>query len=165
MVQTFRRNNPGNIRYNPANKWQGQTGTEGGFVVFSTPEFGLRAMAKLLYNYQQQGFKTLSAIINKYAPPSENATTNYIKFVSDKVRIPPNMIVPDELMPFVASAMIQMETGQAVTTATTEYLKTKFAEFYNNIGANVQAAVNTPWPWLLLGGAILLYSQRKTKQK
>jgi hypothetical protein len=165
MVQTFRRNNPGNIRFNPANKWQGQTGSESGFVVFDTPEAGLRAMAKLLYNYQQQGFKTLSAIINKYAPPVENATGNYIKFVSDKVRIPPNMIVPEELMPFVASAMIQMETGQAVTTATTNYLKSKFQEFYSGIGASVTAAANSPWPWLILGGAILWYSQRKTKRK
>lgn len=78
-----RNNNPGNIDYNPANKWQGQLPhnpiEESRFCRFQSAEYGIRAIYKLLQTYQTKyGLNTVKAIINKYAPPNENNTGNYI---------------------------------------------------------------------------------------
>ena len=78
-----RNNNPGNIDYNPANKWQGQLphnpAEESRFCRFQSPEYGIRAIYKLLQTYQTKyGLNSVKAIINKYAPPIENNTTGYI---------------------------------------------------------------------------------------
>ncbi|WP_275076863.1 structural protein [Providencia rettgeri] len=79
-----RNNNPGNIDYNSANKWQGQIGIEIGvdkprFCRFETVEYGIRAIYKLLQTYQRKyGLNSVAAIINKYAPPVENNTAGYI---------------------------------------------------------------------------------------
>jgi hypothetical protein len=142
-----------------SNKWQGQIGQDGGFVVFATVEDGLRAMAKLLSNYKRQGFQTLSAIINKYAPPSENDTTRYVSFVANKVGIAPNAIVTNEMMPWIASAMINMETGQPTTTTITNYLEAKFNEFLEG----TQDFVSSPWPWIVGAAAALWYFSKNNR--
>ncbi|WP_025153602.1 structural protein [Morganella morganii] len=78
-----RNNNPGNIDYNPRNPWQGQLphdpAIESRFCRFRSPEHGIRAIYKLLQTYQTKyGLNSVKAIINKYAPPNENNTGNYI---------------------------------------------------------------------------------------
>lgn len=78
-----RNNNPGNIDYNPANKWQGQLPhdpkIESRFCRFQSPEYGIRVIYKLLQTYQTKyGLNSVKAIINKYAPPNENNTAGYI---------------------------------------------------------------------------------------
>ncbi len=78
-----RNNNPGNIDYNPRNPWQGQLphdpAIEARFCRFQSPEYGIRAIYKLLQTYQTKyGLNSVKAIINKYAPPNENNTTGYI---------------------------------------------------------------------------------------
>jgi len=74
--------NPGNIRYNPANQWKGQIGENGGFCVFSSLDYGLRAMIVLLRNYHRDGYFTINSIVSKYAPMRENPTIEYIDSVS-----------------------------------------------------------------------------------
>lgn len=83
-VNGFAINNPGNIRYNAANQWQGQTGSQNGFCVFDTLADGVRAMGILLTNYYQSGLQTITQIISKYAPASENDTDAYILDVSNR---------------------------------------------------------------------------------
>ncbi|WP_272676772.1 structural protein [Providencia sp. PROV076] len=83
MARGERNNNPGNIDYNPANKWQGQLPhdpiVESRFCRFQSAEYGIRAIYKLLQTYQRKyGLNSVSAIINKYAPPIENNTSGYI---------------------------------------------------------------------------------------
>ncbi|WP_413493828.1 structural protein [Morganella psychrotolerans] len=78
-----RNNNPGNIDYNPRNPWQGQLPhdpkIESRFCRFQSPEYGIRAIYKLLQTYQTKyGLSSVKAIINKYAPPNENNTGGYI---------------------------------------------------------------------------------------
>jgi len=46
-------NNPGNIRYNSANKWLGQVKPNSGFAQFSDVKYGIRALIKLLKKYEQ----------------------------------------------------------------------------------------------------------------
>lgn len=84
----IRNNNPGNIDYNPHNKWQGQLGIETSaanprFAKFDTPENGIRALAKLLLNYQRlHNLRSVNQIINRWAPPVENVTSAYVKAVA-----------------------------------------------------------------------------------
>lgn len=81
-----RNNNPFNIRYNNLNKWQGLTGQNKGFCVFSSMEFGLRAGIILLKNYvQKEKLHTLEDIIGRFAPASENNTRGYISFVRSHI--------------------------------------------------------------------------------
>jgi hypothetical protein len=83
-------NNPGNIRYNSANKWLGQVKPEAGFAQFSDIKYGIRAIVKLLKKYETSyKLNTITDIITKYAPANENKTEDYIKFVSDKIGLGP----------------------------------------------------------------------------
>ena len=84
----YRNKNPGNIDYNPANKWQGQIGKEAGpdgrFAVFSSHEYGIRALAALLTTYyDRHGLRSIQQIINRWAPPKENLTSGYVRHVSE----------------------------------------------------------------------------------
>lgn len=58
MTRGIRNNNPGNIDYNPANKWQGQLPMdkviEPRFCRFESPEYGIRALMKLLSTYHKK---------------------------------------------------------------------------------------------------------------
>ncbi len=85
----IRNNNPGNIRLSSA-KWQGQKKfqMDTGFVEFDDPVFGLRALMRLLLNYHyRHALDTVESIINRYAPPHENATDGYINHVCRILRI------------------------------------------------------------------------------
>lgn len=77
----IRNNNPGNLVYSKHNDWKGQVGKEKGFVKFSSPKYGIRAMAILLKKRIKEG-RTLEEAIAIWAPPHENDTEKYIRFVS-----------------------------------------------------------------------------------
>ncbi|WP_294909520.1 structural protein [Tatumella sp. UBA2305] len=81
----IRNNNPGNIRW--GDEWLGlvqpseRTDTE--FCQFISPQYGIRAMIVILRNYQiKYGLNTLFSIINRWAPPDENNTDDYIDNIS-----------------------------------------------------------------------------------
>lgn len=85
-MDIIKRNNPGNIRKSGSFKWVGeQPGLKpGSYVIFDTLENGYRAELKLIQNYVKNGFNTISKILYRWAPPSDNNPTDgYIKFVSD----------------------------------------------------------------------------------
>lgn len=84
----IRNNNPGNIRWGA--DWQGlkKDGKlqDPSFCVFKSPVWGIRALAKLLKNYQRlYGLNTPRKIINRYAPPNENQTQAYIQSVAHQL--------------------------------------------------------------------------------
>lgn len=80
--------NPGNIDFNPKNKWQGQLGIETGvpkprFARFKSMEYGVRALAVLCVNYyDKHGCDTLLKFFNRYAPPVENDTRAYASAIA-----------------------------------------------------------------------------------
>ena len=87
----IRNNNPGNIRITK-DQWKGlrpvQTDKE--FFQFITPKWGYRAMLRTLQNYRKRyGCETIGDFIRRWAPPSENNTTAYIRFVCNKMGVPP----------------------------------------------------------------------------
>lgn len=91
----IRLNNPGLLRVNPANKWQGRAAPhersaaqalEREFEVFLTPEWGIRAMAVLLTNYyDHHGLRTVRGIISRWAPSTENNVEAYVASVCQRI--------------------------------------------------------------------------------
>jgi hypothetical protein len=77
-----RNNNPGNIRH--GQKWQGMAAEQNdpAFITFIKPEWGIRALGKVLLTYQRKyGLCTIDGIINRWAPPAENDTDAYVHHV------------------------------------------------------------------------------------
>lgn len=85
LNRNVRNNNPLNIRVTN-DKWEGAIGDDGEFVIFESPEYGFRAAYKILIRYISfHGIKTVSKIINRWAPSCENHTDNYIKYINQKM--------------------------------------------------------------------------------
>lgn len=110
-----RNNNPGNLEASSSNPWVGQTGSDGRFAKFETPEHGIRALGRNLLSYQRQGIDTVSDIINRWAPPTDNNdTAAYIKSVCAQLGVkadqPLDASNPDTLQALCA-AIIKHENG------------------------------------------------------
>lgn len=73
--------NPGNLR---------PPGASTGFAKYSTPEAGLQALDGNLKAYGAKGINTVSQIITRWAPPSENNTAAYVAAVSRRLGVNPN---------------------------------------------------------------------------
>lgn len=57
--------------------------------------YGYRALIKLLQNYRRNnGCRTVADFINRWAPPSENNTSGYIRRVCTETQVP-DSYVPD----------------------------------------------------------------------
>ena len=112
-----RLSNPGNIRHSK-NKWQGMAPEQPDpdFVSFIAPEWGVRAIVRLLITYESKGCNTVAKIVRRYAPPAENDTAAYINPVASVVGVGPNEVIDvdsyDIMRPLVA-AIILHENGQA----------------------------------------------------
>jgi hypothetical protein len=115
LPRGIRNNNPGNIRKS-ADMWQGVAGDDGTFAKFESPKWGIRAMAKLLINYQKKHrLDTIEEIIHRWAPPVENHTDSYVDVVATKCGVDPQAKVDltnPELMLNALKAMITVENGQ-----------------------------------------------------
>jgi len=82
-------NNPGNIEQ--GQKYAGETGEtyandrDRPFVVFDSPEMGVRALAKDLTTKIKRHKGDIEKIISEYAPNNENDTQDYINFVKSSL--------------------------------------------------------------------------------
>lgn len=124
-----RNNNPGNLRIS-SNNWDGKLpkdqNTDGEFEQFVTWIHGLRAMTKLIVNYINGGYDTLTKIINRYAPPVENKTNGYINFVVKETGLLPNQPIDatDKIvMRKIIKAMVKMENGCSGLVTDSEFNK------------------------------------------
>ena len=108
--------NPGNIRQSKTRyKGERRPSRDSEFKEFESMAYGYRAMFVLLDTYSRRyGLCTIRQMLNRYAPPSENFTEGYIRFVSEKTGIAPDEIVNSraarDMVPIVA-AMSQIENG------------------------------------------------------
>lgn len=114
MARGIRNNNPGNIRKG-SSAWQGMSAeqTDDEYIQFDDPVYGIRAIAKLLKNYQTKyGLKTIREIIGRWAPPNENLTAAYVDHVSRVAGVHPDSAinVNDKMVPLV-TAIIKHENG------------------------------------------------------
>lgn len=121
------RNNPANIRFVKSNKWLGLVGFKNGFCEFDTFEHGLRALVLLLRKYiEDYKLKDVSSIINRFAPPSENDTPGYVRFVVSVLvdhGLNPNEIELNSRYVFVISkAICMMETHTYLDDSRSDYV-------------------------------------------
>ena len=88
LPRGVRNNNPGNIEW--GDPWQGlvpvNDRTDPRFAQFTTPAYGIRAMARTLITYQDKhNIRTVTGAINRWAPPVENDTGAYVRAVQSAV--------------------------------------------------------------------------------
>lgn len=124
MTRGLRNNNPGNIRYD-GTTWLGLASppSDGTFCVFTSVEYGIRAMATILENYVAiDGVpSTVTDLITRWAPPAENDTASYIAAVDRNLGLIPGNDAIDlsVSMPGLVSAMIEHENGVNPYSAST----------------------------------------------
>lgn len=113
----IRNNNPGNIEDGGfARSQRGYKGGDGRFAVFDTPESGRGAHTALLGSYGRQGVNTVAGVVSKWAPPSENDTAAYIRFVSGRMGVDPNApldMSDPKVLAALADAQAAHENGGA----------------------------------------------------
>ncbi|MGN0912770.1 MAG: structural protein [Alphaproteobacteria bacterium] len=83
--------------------------------MFTSPVYGIRALAKVLINYKKiHNLRTVRQIISRYAPPNENQTQAYIQTVAKQLGVYPDTVIDIEekgvLCVFI-KAVIRMENG------------------------------------------------------
>lgn len=114
----IRNNNPLNIR--KGNNWQGERHpqTDPEFEEFKTLDDGCRAACILMRTYiVKYRCNTVAAIINRWAPPSENDTSAYLQRVCKITNYAPNRTIrwaERGVVCFLLWAMAQVECGQIV---------------------------------------------------
>lgn len=120
--RSVRNNNPGNIEDGPfARSLPGYKGSDGRFAIFDSPEAGAGAQSRLLQSYGSRGINTVQAIINRWAPPSDNnPTRRYVDFVSRKLGVSPRTALDmndPEVIGAIQAAIAEFEGGQPFQVA------------------------------------------------
>ena len=123
MSRGLRNNNPGNIRLgNFRYKGERAESSDSAFRQFESMEWGYRAMFMLLHTYAvKHNCRTLSQMINRYAPPSENHTENYLRRVTYDTHLSPDEQIDTlnaAVMTAVVAAMSEVENGTKADMAT-----------------------------------------------
>lgn len=109
------KNNPFNIRRS-GSKWQGLTGYRRGFCQFDSLDNGVRAAAIIIFRtYYNRGFTSIRQILYRFAPPCENDTESYVKYMSGQVYCPPNIPVPASLRARFLFCMAYFESKTTVS--------------------------------------------------
>lgn len=114
---SIRLNNPGAIRRSGV-QWSGMRPEQNSpFVDFETPEDGIRAMSKLLDTYSaKHGLNTVSGILNRWVPPSENDTRGYAATVAKALGVAPDQpldLSDPRVKSALMAAMARVEAGKA----------------------------------------------------
>lgn len=118
MTRGYRNNNPGSIRRTDT-IWLGQASVQSDpdFVTFTDPQYGVRAIVKILRSYMREGINTVAEAIAHWAPPLENDTTAYITDVCADCGIQPNDPIDfNTIMPTLVKAIIKHEQGSVLYT-------------------------------------------------
>ncbi|MFV0402920.1 MAG: structural protein P5 [Bacteroides graminisolvens] len=111
----LRNNNPLNIRVS-SNTWLGKVASDNAFEKFSTLDYGIRAAVKnLITYYTRDKLVTVGSIVSKWAPPSENHTSNYVKYVAEKMGVSATSAIPLTVDTFakLVAAMSDVELGKS----------------------------------------------------
>jgi len=119
LPRGIKNNNPLNIRLHPANNWQGRVdpskNTDGAFEQFIDAVWGIRAGARnIIFHYDRNGADSIRKLVTLWAPPSENDTSGYVRYVSGGSGFQPDQEIDfhkhEHLKP-VLVAMIRIENG------------------------------------------------------
>lgn len=103
-----RNNNPGALRKPGSAEFQH----------FASPAEGINAQVGLLGRYHQRGLKSVSSVIETYAPRksrggdnTDEQVNNYIGYVARRLGVNPSDILSPAAIPQLAKAMREFETG------------------------------------------------------
>jgi hypothetical protein len=116
-----RNHNPGDIERGVI-VWLGQLpdsqATDERFCQFDTPLHGIRALCRVLVNYQRlDGARTLAQMVQRFAPPPENDTAAYLGKLCATLGLAPDA-APDLTDPVelarVARSFIVEEQGRCI---------------------------------------------------
>ena len=116
MTRGERLFNPGCIRHSSIN-WLGSsvTQTDPDFVQFDEAKWGIRAIARILLNYERDGVTTIREAIDRWSPPSENNTSAYVQAVCQDCSLTPDETVDlSAILPQVVTAIIHHENGEVI---------------------------------------------------
>jgi hypothetical protein len=127
LPRGIRNNNPGNIDRD-GTEWQGMAVDQSGdprFIVFISPEYGIRALGTVLHNYQTaHGLRTIRGMINRWAPPVENDSLAYVDFVAGYVGLAPDTEFDfadyNFALPFTNAVIAQENANYAYPMATVD---------------------------------------------
>lgn len=104
-----RNNNPGALR---------KPGSEQ-FQRFASPQAGVQAQEALLQRYHQRGLRNVSSIIERYAPRQSRGgdntdaqVNNYTAYVAKRLNLDPRDTLSPVIIPRLAQAMREFETGK-----------------------------------------------------
>lgn len=129
LPRGIRNHNPGNILRSPSVTWQGQAPaaaqTDPEFVVFTAPEWGLRAICRILISYRDRhAIRTPGAIAHRWAPPQHrlpdgrvvpNHTDAYARALAAAVGASTDTILDvrdPAIMGALLAAIVRQENGQ-----------------------------------------------------
>lgn len=87
-VRGLRNNNPGNLEKGAT--WQGLAPdqTDSRFARFTEMRYGVRAAARVFRNYQKlYSLRTITQMVARWAPTSENDTASYVAAVAKRVGV------------------------------------------------------------------------------
>ena len=115
LTRAERNHNPGNIRRCGV-RYRGERrpSCDPAFKEFESDEWGYRAMFVLLESYRRRyGIDTLRAIVTRWAPPIENDTESYIRFVAERAEVDPDAVLlpRDVRLRAITEAMSRFERG------------------------------------------------------
>ena len=117
LARGIRNHNPGNLRRS-SDPWQGLAPEQSDpdFFQFASAKWGIRALARTLIAYQDRvGLTSIKQMIGRWAPPSENDTSAYVRAVASAVGVAAddkvNVHDYSQLRPLVI-AIIRHENGQ-----------------------------------------------------
>lgn len=112
----IRNHNPLNIER--GQPWQGlrSVQTDARFAQFESPDYGIRAAARILINYgKRYGIRTVRQVIARWAPEPENNVDAYVAHVASASGLPADVpLALDEPLTLqrLLPAMILHECGQ-----------------------------------------------------
>jgi hypothetical protein len=91
------------------------------FQSFKTPEEGIAAQHAQLGRYLGRGLRTVSSIVETYAPRQSRGgdntdaqVNNYIGYVARRLGVNPNDALSPAMVPRLGQAMREFETGKKV---------------------------------------------------
>lgn len=118
LPRGIRNHNPGNVERGK-DRWLGMSADQSAdarFLVFDTPDAGVRCLMRLLINYQERhGIRTLREAINRWAPPGENNSTAYVQHVSRLTGFDPDEpldFLDREINVALTRAIVRHENGE-----------------------------------------------------
>lgn len=117
----FRNNNPGNIKPTSDTEFNGQTGRDAqGFGIFSSMEYGIRAIAVILKNYENRdGLNTVREMITRWSTTDQGA---YVDNVSAQLGVQPDDYIDvndPNTMQGMITGIITQENGALLASTVT----------------------------------------------